>query len=212
MTTIMAFTAQQTAKLSGISERMLKYWEDTNVFSPEYIAKRASGPFRRIYSFKDLVNLRTLAILRRKDGIKLSELRSASEYLREFSNSPWTELAIRVFGERLVFRNPKSGEWMRADGSGQLVMVIELEEVRRESEQAAKDLMHRGPEHFGEFTRNRYVMSNAWVFSGTRIPVTSILDLFDAHYSDNDVLDLYPTLTTTDLNAARDFTPPAKAA
>ncbi len=212
MSEMMAFTAQQTARLAGISDRMLKYWEDTDVFFPEYITRRSSGPFRRIYTFKDLVNLRTLAILRTKDDIKLEELRQASDYLRKFSDSPWSELAIRVFDQRVVFRHPHTGEWQAADGSGQLVMVIQLEDVRKESEQLARESMRRGSDHYGRFERNRYVMSNAWVFAGTRIPVSAILELMDADYGDERILALYPTLRATDLEAVRAFEPPAEAA
>jgi len=212
MSTLMAFTAQQTARLSGISDRMLRYWEQTGVFNPEYLQVRKSGPFRKIYTFRDLVTLRTLATIRTAHGVTLEQLRRADEYLRQFSHSPWTDLKIRLLGTKVVFLNPETGIWSRADGSGQLVMTIDLGRVSRESETAARALMQRPVSDIGQIARNRYVMHNAWVFAGTRIPVTAVLDLLEHHYADAEVLRQYPSLSQEDLDAARRFQAGDKAA
>ncbi len=212
MSILMAFTAQQTARLAGITPRMLRYWEDTGAFHPEYIQVRKAGPFRKIYTFRDLVTLRTLATLRKGHSISLDELRRADEYLRTFNTSPWMNLKIRLLGNKVVFLNPDTGDWSRADGTGQLVLTIELDKVSRESESAARKLMQRPTSDYGQVTRNRYVMHNAWVFAGTRIPVTAVQDLLEHNYSDVEVLRQYPSLRQKDIDAARTFTLGAKAA
>lgn len=212
MPVLMAFTAQQTARLANISVRKLRYWEQTDVFHPEYLERRERGPFRRIYTFRDLVSLRTLALLRTQRKLPLLELRRASGYLQRYAALPWTELSLRVYGRKLVFRNPETGRWATADGRDQLVLTIDVEDVSRESEREARVLMQRTPEHFGKITRNRYIMSNAWVFSGTRVPIEAALDLHQAGYSDAAILGQYPTLDRLDIHAALTFEPPAQVA
>jgi len=212
MPILMAFTAQQAARLANISVRKLRYWEQTDVFRPEYLERRERGPFRRIYTFRDLVSLRTLALLRAQRKLPLPELRRATEYLQRFSASPWTDLGLRIYGKQLAFRNPNTGQWETADARGQLVLTIDMEDVSRESEREARVLMQRMPEHFGRIVRNRYVMSNAWVFSGTRIPIEAVLGLHAAGYSAAAILAQYPTLDGLDIHAALAFDPPAQAA
>lgn len=41
MPVLMTFTAQQAARLANISVWKLRYWEQTDVFRPEYLERRA---------------------------------------------------------------------------------------------------------------------------------------------------------------------------
>lgn len=207
MSVLMAFTAQQAARLSNISDRMLRYWEQTGAFNPEYVSKRETGPFRRIYSFRDLVTLRTLAMLRTHHKVSLQELRSVGTYLTRYSNSPWSDLAIRVYGRHLAFRDPGTGSWTTTDGTGQLLMTIRLDDVQRDSERTARVAMQRSFESYGRITRNRYVMGNSWVFAGTRIPIEAVTELAQAGYSAAAILEQYPTLVAKDIRAALAFDP-----
>lgn len=202
MSVLMAFTAQQLARLSRISERRIRYWEKTGVFRPDYIEKRERGPFRKIYSFRDLVSLRTLGLLRDRFDIQLDELRQASAYLHEHTEAPWSKLALRVYGSHLAFRDPNTNEWMTAAPVGQLLLTLEMSEVSRESETEARRSMERLPDHYGKIARNRNVMSNAWVVSGTRIPVEAILSLKDDGLSTEEIIEQYPSLVAADIEAA----------
>src|SRR5262245_2436479 len=92
----MFFTTQQVQRLAGVSLRMLRYWEQTDVFSATYIDERTRVPYRRIYTFRDLVSLRTLAVLRRKYRVRLDELRKAGQFLRQRYDAPWAELTFGV--------------------------------------------------------------------------------------------------------------------
>lgn len=202
MSILMAFTAQQIAKLAGVTLRQLRYWEQTDVFHPSYIEQRETGPFRKIYSYRDVVTLRTLARLRKEHNVSLGELRSVSAYIRGSSDAPWTSLAIRAYGSHIVFRDPTSREWMSANPMGQLTWELELSVVGQESEREARKLMTRTAEHFGVITRNRYIMSNAWVVSGTRIPVEAIVSLHNAGLSSAQIIEQYPSLVEEDIDAA----------
>lgn len=202
MSVLMAFTAQQIAKLSGITQRQLRYWEQTAVFEPSYIEKRETGPFRNIYSYRDAVTLRTLARLRKQHNVSLRELRQVNAYIKGSSEAPWTNLAIRAYGNHMVFRDPSTGDWMTANPIGQLTWELELAVVGEESERAARNMMRRTEEHFGVITKNRYILRNAWVVAGTRIPVEAVVSLHEDGFSHEAILGQYPSLVMEDIYAA----------
>lgn len=202
---LMAFTSEQMARLAGITQGRLRYWEKSDVFEPTYIEKRESGPFRRIYSFQDLVNLRAIAELRVQHKIPLHEVRNVTAYLRDYRDTPWSRLAVRVYGRHLVFRDPKTGTWMTANPKGQLTFEMEFAAVREASERDARQLMRRTPDHYGKLSRKRNVMSNQWVISGTRIPVSAILSFHEDGYTKAEILEEYPTLVEADVDAAITF-------
>src|SRR4051794_20125256 len=56
--TIGAFSEDQAAVLTGVSKRQLGYWDKSGFFRPSFSSPDDSGPFARIYSFRDLVELR----------------------------------------------------------------------------------------------------------------------------------------------------------
>lgn len=203
----LAFTAEQVSRLSGISVGRLRYWEKTDAFTPEKAEVVISGAFSRFYSFQDLVNLRVIAQLRRDLNIELNQLRSVSAYLQKYPDVPWSSLAVRVSGRRLEFRDPESKTWLSASPLGQSVLEIEFETVRLEAEQAARSAMQRRADQHGKIVRNRNVMSNQFVFDGTRIPVSTVLRLIEAGYSESDIRRSYPTLAPSDITAAREFNP-----
>src|SRR5690242_11229571 len=94
MARILAFTGQQVERLIGLSERMLRYWEKTGVYAASYIDERPRIPYRRVYTFRDVVSLRTLALLRKHHRIKLNDLRRSGAFLRETYPDrcdPWAE-------------------------------------------------------------------------------------------------------------------------
>lgn len=202
---LMAFTTDQVARLAGISRGRLRYWEQTGTFEPTYVEAPYSGPYRRIYSFQDLVNLRAMARLRVEFDVELEELRNVTAYLRDHRGTPWSKLAVRVYDTRLVFRDPKTGQWMSAKPAGQLVFEMEFVDVRNESERVARRLMRRSEDQYGQISRNRNVMSNRHVFAGTRIPVETVLGFLRAGYGRDEILDQYPTLVEVDIDAALAF-------
>lgn len=202
---VMAFTADQISRLAGISVDRLRYWEKTDAFIPQRFKRLVSGPYTRIYTFQDLVSLRVIANLRVNHGIELQQLRTVSNYIIDYANHPWSSLAVRIFGRHLEFRDPQTLEWISANPFGQSALAIEFEEVSAEAEADARMAILRRPDQLGKITRHRNVMSNEYVFEGTRIPVATVRRLLDANYSNSDVLRCYPTLSEEDIEFAKRF-------
>lgn len=202
MTEIVAFTTEHIRRLTGLSLRQVRYWDDTQFFSPTTVDGYRGRAFGRIYSFRDLVGLRTIAILRKRHSVPLQELRRVGEWLREHHETPWSSLRFAVGGRKVLFFDPQTGVPTEPKGKGQAVLNIALEPIASEMRQAAAQLRERKGAQLGRIVRNRFVVHNAWILDGTRIPTQAIWNFHSAGYDTKAILAEYPRLTAKDVQAA----------
>jgi uncharacterized protein (DUF433 family) len=202
MTELLAFTAENVCRLTGLSARQLSYWDKTGFFSPTLIDEFKRRAFGRIYSFRDVVGLRTVAILRKDHLIPLQELRRVGEWLRRHHETPWSSLRFALSGRKVVFFDSLSTQYVEARGGGQTVIHISLEVIAADMKKAADALRERRKDQLGTVTRNRYVVHNAWVMAGTRIPTAAVWNFHEDGYSPDAIIAEYPSLTAADVKAA----------
>jgi uncharacterized protein (DUF433 family) len=198
---VSAFSADQVMKLTGLTMRQLSYWDALGFFQPQYAAEDRKTPYSRIYSFKDVVGLRTLSVLKSKYKCSLPHLRDVARELSNYSAAPWAEIKLYVLKRKVQFQEPETGR-VRGVVDGQYAMLpikSVMEDVRREAEM----LRQRQPEQIGQVEKRRYVSHQAEVISGTRIRVATIKHFIEAGYSTADILKEYPSLTEADIEAAR---------
>ena len=205
MSELLAFTAEHVRHLTGISDRQLRYWDQTEFFTPTYVDENRHRPFRRVYSFRDVVGLRVIAVLRNRHKVPLQELRKVGEWLKRHHDSPWAELTFFVSGRHVFFEDPETGVRMGGRPLGQTVFPIAMEEVATEMRQAAERLRDRRPEQIGKVSRYRYVAHNAPVLAGTRIPTAAVWTFRKAGYSVDAIIKEYPRLMPGDIQAATRF-------
>ena len=74
------FTGTKAKSIVGITYRQLDYWARTDLVRPSLVDAAGSGS-RRLYSYRDLLELRVIKSLL-DAGIKLESVRTAFEYLR----------------------------------------------------------------------------------------------------------------------------------
>ena len=88
------FSGTKAATIVGITYRQLDYWARTDLIRPSLADASGSGS-RRLYSYRDLLELRVIKSLL-DAGIKLESVRTAFEYLRTTSTptSPAAHLVI----------------------------------------------------------------------------------------------------------------------
>ena len=205
MAEIVAFAADHVRRLTGLSLRQIRYWDDTGFFSPTLVDGHRKRAFGRIYSFRDVVGLRTIAILRKQYRIPLQELRRVGEWLRAHHDAPWSSLRFAIAGRKVVFFHPVTGTATEPRGEGQKVLNIALEPIAHEMREAAERLRQRQSSQIGQIVRNRYVVHNAWTLAGTRISTQAIWNFHEAGYSIDAILAEYPRLTTQDVVSAIEF-------
>ncbi|HZL60080.1 MAG TPA: DUF433 domain-containing protein [Stellaceae bacterium] len=196
---IRAFDADHVVRLTGLTHGQLRYWDKTGFFNPEYGSMQRT-PVGRIYSFQNVVGLRTLSILRGDYRIPLQRLRKVAVELYKHRNAPWSELTLHVLGTSVYFKEPETGK-VREALSGQYA-ALPLKTIMEDVAEAANKLRQRTPAQIGRIEKHRFIIHNAWAVAGTRIPVRAIQRFHEAGYSPANIIREYPTLTEQDVKAA----------
>ena len=207
---ISAFSANHVTRLTGLTMDQLAYWDRTKFFEPQYASDERRSPFSRIYSFKDVVGLRTLSILKKQHRVSLPHLRQVAEKLSNYSKTPWADITLYVLKRKVQFDEPGTGLTRGVlDGQYVLLPIANImEDVRREAEL----LKRRDPSQIGQIAKHRYVSHNQPVIAGTRIKVATILRFLEDGYSTEQILKEYPSLTEADIEAAKRHGKPGLAA
>jgi uncharacterized protein (DUF433 family) len=195
------FTAEQVCELCKISPRQLSYWDKTEFFKPQH-ADDLGRPFNRVYSFRDVVGLRTIGLLRNKYNVSLTDLRRISEDLKKTPDGDWSKLVFYLGDDgRVYFRHPEDGAIVAADPSGQRPL-FKMHQIIRGVERDLSRMNRRKPKQLGKIDQNRYVARNAPVIAGTRIPTAAIYRLHEAGYTAEKIISEFPRLTRADVEAA----------
>jgi DNA-binding transcriptional MerR regulator len=200
-TIIAAFTEDQVARLTGVSQTQLRYWDRTGFFVPTLAYEDRRAPYSRLYTFRDLVSLKVINALRNDAAVPLPHLRKVKEKLVHLGDDVWAKTTLYVLNKRVIFDSP-GGKTREEILSGQVILQIPLKVVSGNMEQAIKAMSVRAPSSIGRTERKRNVVHNELVVAGTRIPVRSIKSFAEAGYSVDQIRKEYPTLTDSDIRAA----------
>lgn len=210
MAELLGFTAEHVSRLTKLSERQVVYWDRTGFFSPAYTNPgRAYG---RVYTFRDLVGLRVISVLRVDHNLPLQELRRVGEWLRDQYDEPWSRLRFGLHGKTVIFFEPSTGRPTEASGQGQRILeVVEMEAIASEMYRKAETLRDRSAK-VGKIEKRRQVVSSAWHIAGTRIHTKAIWNFHEAGYDTTAIIREYPHLQPEDVTAAIEFEKKLRAA
>ena len=197
---IRAFTADQVVRLTGLSKAQLATWDREGFFAPQYASEDRRAPYSRIYSFKDVVGLRTISLLRSSYSVPLWHLKEVADKLASRA-ATWADVRLYVWKKRVHWDDPVTGKPIGvADGQFALLAVADvMTDMRRE----AQELSYRDASDVGRIDRHRYVAHNALVIAGTRVRVLTIRQFLDAGYSTQQILNEFPCLKEADIEAVR---------
>lgn len=200
---VRAFSEDHVERLTGLSKRQLRYWDNTGFFSPSLADENRRAAYSRVYSFKDIASLRVLGALVKRYKVPLSHLREVASKLSHLEDNKWTRVKLFVLNKRVNFFDPEA-ENLREVVSGQYGMgeAIDLSDYLSDTKSDIERLYLRTDDQIGVVERRRRVASNAWVVAGTRIPIKAIRGFHEAGYSIQDILKEYPVLTEKDVKAA----------
>ncbi len=201
---LIAFTTDTVARLTGLSVRQLHGWDRTGFFVPSHADPNRRRPYSRVYSFADVVALRTVAKLR-ECGVSFPDLKRVRAFFGPDSNQDWGNRRFSVVGRRVFFSHEEAV--VAANPLGQQVVpdVLDLGPIVNEVSAAVERLPERPPDQIGQINRDRLIMGGAPVLAGTRIP-TATVDWFARHgYDAGSILAEFPRLRLPDIEAALDF-------
>jgi DNA-binding transcriptional MerR regulator len=121
------YRVPDVCKVVGISYRQLDYWARTGLLTPSVKDAGGSGT-QRLYSFQDLVLLRTIRNLL-DAGVSLQSIRKAIDYLREQLGTEPSSATLVSDGRR-VYAVTSPDEIVDLLSKGQGVFAIALDKVR----------------------------------------------------------------------------------
>lgn len=201
VTVLRAFSVDHAAHITKLSKSRLTRWDRLGFFSPEHADESDRGnPYSRVYSFTDLVGLRTLAVLTMKHHISIPELKRAYAKLVERVERPWVDMPLSVLNRKIVFEL----DGVPRDTDGQYSgHHISLPTIAGEVAEMAEALRKRDNSQIGATERHKFIAHNALVMAGTRIPVSAIESFVRAGYSDSKIVAEYPSLTKFDVSTVR---------
>lgn len=194
------FTREEAARLAGITPRRIRYWVQTGVFVPELFRPGTPG-HAQVYTFRDVVALRTLALLRDRYGIPLDHLRRVARWLRQNGDQPFSALRFFVAGREVFFRDEKERVLRSGRLPHQTAVALDVEKIANDVRERLIGLSRRHPDQFGQITQQRLVTHHQPVIAGTRIPISLIVALLRSGYTSEDVRREYPSLTEEDIAA-----------
>ena len=190
----MAFEPKVAAALSGLSTQRLAYWRRTGALVPEVSSDRPV-----LYSYRDLVALRTFAYLR--GDRSLQSIRRALGNLRDMGETE------HLSAYRLVSQGRRSIALVKDEGAvdlverpGQTLTVVKLGDVLRSfpfGDIEVPNLAH--PRQ--HISVDPGVRAGHPVVTGTRVPFELIAGLVRDGVPPEEVSQFYPSV---DAAAARD--------
>jgi uncharacterized protein (DUF433 family)/DNA-binding transcriptional MerR regulator len=190
----MVYEPKVAAALSGVTTRQLAYWRKTDVLVPEVSADRPV-----LYSYRDLVALRTFAYLR--GDRSLQSIRRALRTLKDIGETQ------HLASYRLVTQGRRSIALVKdreavdlVEQPGQTLTVVKLGDVLRSfpmGDIEVPDLDH--PRR--TITVDPAIRGGHPVVAGTRVPFEVVAGLVADGVPPEDVAQFYPSV---DAAAARD--------
>ncbi|MGH7919891.1 MAG: DUF433 domain-containing protein [Candidatus Dormibacteraceae bacterium] len=198
---LMMFSTDQASRLTGLSKRRLGYWATTDFYTAEHGADAHRVAFGRVYSFLDLVALRTIALLVNKHRVHLSELRRVANALSDRRGN-WAGWTFYVRARRVYWQATGTPDIFGTRYLGQIEMPIEMDKVIRDARNDIDEVRKRGESDIAHIVRNRWVAQRRWVMAGTRVPTSAIWDFHAAGYDAAAIVREYPRLRPKDVEAA----------
>ena len=126
----MAYNTKTVIKITGLTMRQVDYWDRTHFIKPSVMEASGYGSVR-LYSFKDLIQLKVAKTLMDK-GISLQQIRKAITYLKKNMpevEKPLAEMRFLTDGEPIFVLTKDKKVIIDTLKSGQLVFAIALGEI-----------------------------------------------------------------------------------
>ncbi|MES3001887.1 MAG: DUF433 domain-containing protein [Pseudomonadota bacterium] len=205
---VAAFSEDHAARLTGVSVGQLRYWDRDDFFSPSFVGDPTIG---RVYSFRDIVSLKVLNVLRNQHGVSLQHLRRVGERLADLAEDKWTATKLWVSNKKVVWVEPSTEKLQEVVSGQYVVRTVELATVAQDMKRDIESLNVRSATQLGQVEKSRFVNHNDPVIAGTRVRVRAVKRFAQAGYTVRQILQEFPDLRQEDVHAAMEYEPRAAA-
>jgi len=125
------FTAAQASALTGCTPHQLRYWDRVKLVRPSVQATGGRPGVRRLYAFRDLVELRVVKSLL-DNGMSLQRVRRAWDYLRRNADLDGRLATVSLISDgRSIFHVTEDAELLDALNDGQLAFFEVIDATAR---------------------------------------------------------------------------------
>ena len=201
-----AFPVPIASVLSGASVDQLAYWRKRTPSAPPLLVPEAKRSGRFLYSWADVVALRSIVYLRQEKS--LPRVRRAVELLRTLEADEWEHLA------RYTLISTRSSILVRTP-SGQL-LDLEQQPGTVVSESLMRDVLAPFKTRDGRdvpdlenprrlLTVNPRVLAGYPVITGTRVPFDVVAGLAEDGVPTAEIIEMYPSVNPESVSDAQDF-------
>ena len=148
---IAAFSEDHVTRLTG--SRSVDCATGTRPdFAPSYTDENPRVPFSRIYSFKDVVAVRVLEMLRVQNSVPLQQLRKVAEALASLGDDKWTATKLWVLNKKVIIQPPGMDQ-PREVITGQYVLPIELRQIISDTDRDIQAMHSRSADLIGRVVK-----------------------------------------------------------
>ncbi|MBC8230772.1 MerR family transcriptional regulator [bacterium] len=123
----MYYNTKTVSQIIGVTARQLGYWDKTGLVKPSIAQAEGKGT-RRLYSFLDIIQIRTAKALRNQ-GMSLQNIRKCVAFLRKHApeiEHPLAELKLLTDGQTIFVLTADKDVIMDTLNSGQLVLSLAI--------------------------------------------------------------------------------------
>ncbi|HWC14647.1 MAG TPA: MerR family transcriptional regulator [Actinomycetota bacterium] len=148
------FTADQACRFTGCTPHQLRYWDRVGLVKPSVQATGGRPGVRRLYGFRDLVELKVVRSLL-EGGMSLQRVRRAYDYLRKKAglNEHLSEVKLVTDGHSVFELCRDDGEILDALKEGQMAFFLAIDDVARNAGGKTAQYLYDREEFVGALRR-----------------------------------------------------------
>ncbi len=197
-----AYSSQLAAALSGATQRQLAHWRRGGTAGPVLVPEVSAKPPRVLYSFRDLLALRTCVYLRRE--VSLQRIRKAIENLRGLGEyEHLSRYRLVSDGDTVVLvEDDGVTDLVRDPGQGVLVVMSDVLEPFAAREGVVVPHLFHPRRHLEMDPDTR---GGEPMIAGTRVPYSLVAGLVKDGIPPEKVAEYYPAVSTEAARDAADF-------
>lgn len=202
----MAFPVPIASVLTGATVAQLAYWRKNTPTAPALLVPEGKRAGRYLYSWADVVALRSIVYLRSEKS--LPRIRQAVARLRGLEADQWTHLARYTListPKTILVRTP-DGQLLDVGAQpgtvlDEVLMKDVLEPFETRSGRRVPALKNPRP----HITVDPRVLGGYPVLAGTRLPFDSVAALADDKLDADEIAEIYPSATAEAIADATAF-------
>jgi DNA-binding transcriptional MerR regulator len=151
------FTADQASRFTGCTAHQLRYWDRIGLVKPSVQSTGGRPGVRRLYSFRDLVELKCVRSLL-DGGMSLQRVRRAFDYLRRKAGlaEHLSEVKLVTDGVSIFKITHNDGELLDALKEGQMAFFLAIDEIANAVDGRVTEYLYDREEFIATLKRVEY--------------------------------------------------------